>query len=114
MMDANEKPMKIIRVTNKKNGVTYLYEDQAFWNSEKKRGELVQMLAGMLYVKGRMGWRDYQRRTQLFGAMPKTHLIDSILDISRFDARRNRLMTRDEIESRQKDSYRLRRLLKGS
>ena len=52
MIDANAKPTKIIRVTNKKNGVTYLYEDQAFWNSEKKRGEHKRKCIGRLGPDG--------------------------------------------------------------
>lgn len=79
----------------------------------RKRSELAQMLASLLYVKGRMGWRDYQRRNQLFAGTPKSHLIDSILQISRFDSRRNRLMTREEIARHHQDGFRLRRLLKG-
>jgi hypothetical protein len=67
----------------------------------------------MLYVKGRMGWRDYQRRSQFFAGTPKSHLLDEILEISRFDSKRNRVMTCEEITGRQKDAYRLRRLLKN-
>ncbi|MCE5323548.1 hypothetical protein LLG46_09580 [bacterium] len=81
--------------------------------SSKSRGELAQILASMLYVKGRMGWRDYQRRSQFFAGTPKSHLLDEILEVSRFDSRRNRLMTGEEITVRQKDAYRLRRLLKN-
>lgn len=79
----------------------------------KSRGELAQILASMLYVKGRLGWRDYQRRNQFFAGTPKSHLLDDILETSRFDARRNRLMTREEITGRQKEAYKLRRLLKS-
>jgi hypothetical protein len=79
-----------------------------------KRGELSQILTSLLYVKGKMGWRDYQRRGQFFAGTPKSHLIDSIVEVSRFDSRRNRLMTRDEISARQQECYELRRLLKGS
>lgn len=79
----------------------------------KSRSELAQMLASMLYVKGRMGWRDYQRRSQFFAGTPKSHLLDEILEVSRFDSRRNRFMTCEEITIRQKDAYRLRRLLKS-
>ncbi len=79
-----------------------------------KRAELAQLLASVLYVKGKMGWRDYQRRGHFFTGTPKSHLIDNVLEISRFDSRRNRLMTREEIATRQQEGYRLRRLLKGS
>lgn len=79
----------------------------------KSRSELAQMLASMLYVKGRMGWRDYQRRSQFFAGTPKSHLLDEILEVSRFDSKSNRLMTCEEIIGRQKDAYRLRRLLKS-
>lgn len=80
----------------------------------KKRSELAQILASILYVKGRMGWRDYQRRNAFFAGTPKSHLIDSILQASRFDSRRNRTMTQDEIVQRQQKGYKLRRLLKSS
>ncbi|MCE5314958.1 MAG: hypothetical protein ABFD49_10645 [Armatimonadota bacterium] len=79
----------------------------------KSRSELAQMLAAMLYVKGRLGWRDYQRRNQFFAGTPKSHLLDEVLEVSRFDSRRNRFLTLDEIVVRQKDAYRLRRLLKS-
>lgn len=80
----------------------------------KKRSELAQVLASILYVKGRMGWRDYQRRNVFFAGTPKSHLIDSILQVSRFDSRRNRTMTQDEIVQHQQKGYKLRRLLKSS
>ncbi|MHB9036849.1 MAG: hypothetical protein ACYC64_09285 [Armatimonadota bacterium] len=90
--------------------------DHVFTREElepKSRSELAQTLAAMLYVKGRLGWRDYQRRNQFFAGTPKSHLLDEVLEVSRFDAKRNRLMTRDEIAGRQQDAYRLRRLLKS-
>jgi hypothetical protein len=59
MIDANAKPKKIIRVTNKKNGVTYLYEDQAFWNSEKKRGEHKRKCIGRLGPDGSEIYNDF-------------------------------------------------------
>lgn len=90
--------------------------DHVFTREElklKPRPELIQMLGSMLYVKGRMGWRDYQRRTAFFAGTPKSHLIDSILQASRFDARRNREMTSEEIVRRQQEAFKLRRLLKS-
>jgi len=78
----------------------------------RSREELAQLLGGLLYVKGKIGYRDYQRRSQLFAATPKAHLIDNILEASRFDARRNRVLTPEEIVSRKRDYYRLRKLLK--
>jgi len=77
------------------------------------RGELAQMLASLLYVKGRLGWRDYQRRNQFFAGTPKSHLLDDILEASRFDSRRNRLLTNEEIAHRTREAFKLRRLLKG-
>lgn len=79
----------------------------------KNRSDLAQLLATLLYVKGRMGWRDYQRRNAFMAGTPKSHLIDSILQASRFDARRNRAMTSEEIARHQQEAFRLRRLLKG-
>lgn len=90
--------------------------DHVFTREElrrKTRTELAQMLASLLYVKGRMGYRDHQRRNAFFAGTPKNHLIDSILQASRFDARRNRAMTSEEIARHQQQAYKLRRLLKG-
>lgn len=78
-----------------------------------KRAELVEMMASLLYVKGRLGWRDYQRRNAFFAGTPKNHLIDSILQTSRFDSRKNRAMTSEEITRQQQQAYKLRRLLKS-
>ncbi len=79
----------------------------------KSRPELAQLLASLLYVKGRMGWREYQRRNSLLAGMPKSHLIDSILQASRFDSRRNRAMTDEEIVQRRQEDFKLRRILKS-
>lgn len=90
--------------------------DHVFTREEirrKTRAELIQLLGSLLYVKGRMGWRDYQRRTAFFAGTPKGHLVDSILQASRFDARRNRDMTSEEIVRHQQQAYKLRRLLKS-
>ncbi|MFQ3548408.1 MAG: hypothetical protein SNJ70_01485 [Armatimonadota bacterium] len=81
---------------------------------QKKRSELSSLLASILYVKGRIGWKDYQRKNHIFSSTPKSHLIDFILEASRFDFRKNRIMTDEEIEMRKKESYKLRRLLKNS
>lgn len=77
------------------------------------RAELAKLLASLLYVKGRMGWRDYQRRGTFMSGTPKSHLIDSILQASRFDSRRNRAMTDEEILQRRQEAFKLRRILKS-
>ena len=78
----------------------------------KKFSELRSILVKLLYAKGRMGWRDYQRKNSLFGNMSKAHLVDFILETSRFDSLKNRSMTFEEITRSRKDAYKLRRLLK--
>jgi len=96
-----------------RNDFDYL-ADHIFTREElenKKRSELAQLLASLLYVKGKIGWRDYIRRNQFFAGVPKSHLLDSILEASRFDARRNRLMTREEIAKRREEYRRLKELL---
>ena len=96
-----------------RNDFDYL-ADHIFSRKElepKKRSELAQILASLLYVKGKMGWREYQRRNQFFAGTPKSHLLDSILEASRFDARRNRLMTQEEIAGRLSEYGRLKSLL---
>lgn len=90
--------------------------DHIFSREELKsrnRAELSELLASLLYVKGRMGWRDYQRRHQLFAVTPKSHLVDSVLEASRFDSRKNRLMSSDEIINRQMEDARLSKLFGG-
>lgn len=90
--------------------------DHVFTREElqaKTRGELAQILASLLYVKGKLGWRDYQRRNQFFAGTPKSHLLDDILEASRFDSRRNRLLTNDEIARHKQESTRLQKLLSG-
>ncbi|MCX8053725.1 MAG: hypothetical protein N3B12_07945, partial [Armatimonadetes bacterium] len=98
--------------------VEYDYLSEHIFTREElkpmKRSELANLLASALYVKGKLGWRDYQRRGQLFAGIPKSHLIDQILEISRFDARRNRSMSREEIAARRRASLKLERLLKES
>lgn len=74
--------------------------------------ELATLFAESLYVKGRMGVRDLQETQQNLTGAPKEHLVDGILAISRFDMRKNRNLTPSEIESRQKDASKLRRILK--
>lgn len=61
MEDTNKKLTKIIRVTNKKNGVTYLYEDHAFWNKEKKRGEHKRKCIGRLGPDGVAIYNEYYK-----------------------------------------------------
>ncbi|OFX14025.1 MAG: hypothetical protein A2Z18_10080 [Armatimonadetes bacterium RBG_16_58_9] len=78
----------------------------------KRRGDLAELLGTLLYVKGKLGWRDYQRRHQFLAVLPRNHLIDSILQTSRFDYRRNRPMTGEEIAKKHKEGYKLRRLLR--
>ncbi len=78
---------------------------------ESKRPDLVQLLAALLYVKGKIGLRDYQRRNQFLAAAPKSHLLDNILELSRFDARQNRFMTPEEIAARQQEYLKLSKLL---
>lgn len=90
--------------------------DHVFTREELRgntRSELVQIIGSLLYVKGRLGWRDYRRRNAFFAGTPKSHLIDSILQSSRFDARKNRAMTSEEITRRQQQAFKLRRLLKS-
>jgi len=81
--------------------------------TDKKRSELAQMLASALYVKGKVGWREYQRRAAFFTGTPKSHLVDTLLEISRFDSRRNRVMTSEEIATRREEDVKLQKLLCG-
>jgi hypothetical protein len=80
--------------------------------AEIKRKELVQMLGRLMYVKGKLGYREFLRRDQILSGMPKSHLVDAVLEMSRFDSKRNRQLTTDEIAHRRKQYFRLRRMLK--
>lgn len=64
MPDTDGKTPKVIHVTNKKNGVTYLYEDTAYWNSEKKRGEHKRKCIGRLDAVGNAVYNEYYRSRQ--------------------------------------------------
>jgi hypothetical protein len=62
---------KIIHVTNRKNGVTYLYEDHAFWNKEKKRGEHKRTCIGKIGPDGKEQFNErYRSRTKDDGSSP--------------------------------------------
>jgi len=74
--------------------------------------QLMHLLASLLYAKGRMGLRDYEKKGEHFEQMPREYLIDTILATSRFNMRRNRSMTQDEIRQKQREARRLRRLLR--
>lgn len=90
--------------------------DHVFTRDElvhQRKSQLVHLLAGLLYVKGKMGWKDFQHKSQIFSGTPKSHLIDKILEMSRFDSRHNRDMTDEEITSSRKQAFKLRRLLKN-
>lgn len=97
--------------------VEYSYlEDHVFSRKELEsmsHDDLADLFAAMLYVKGRIGLRDLKIKDQTIGQLPKDHLVDNILAISRFDMRRNRSLTPSEIERKKKDAFKLRRLLRG-
>lgn len=78
---------------------------------ECKRSELVNMFATLLYVKGKIGLRDYHRRKQFTAVAPRSHIVDGILEMSRFDARNNRFMTDEEISARQQEYLKFSKLL---
>lgn len=91
-------------------------EDHVYSREELEamtREELVNLFAAMLYVKGRMGLRDLENKERHLAFAPKDYLVDAVLQISRFDMRKNRKLTPDEIDSKKREVYRLRRLLRG-
>ena len=91
-------------------------EDHVFSREELEamsQEDLGKLFAALLYVKGRIGLRDLQNRDKHFGEVPKEHLVDSVLAISRFDMRRNRNLTPGEIEAKRRDAFKLRRILRG-
>lgn len=97
--------------------VEYSYlEDHVFSRDELEglsNEQLIELFAALLYVKGHMGLRDYQKKNQFFEDIPKEYLVDSILASSRFNMRKNRSMTEEEIHKKHLEGYRLKRILKG-
>lgn len=75
--------------------------------------KLGNLYATLLYVKGKMGLRDFETADKHLDGVPKEFLVDSVLVMSRFDMRKNRNLTAAEIEGKRKDDDRLRRLLHG-
>ena len=91
-------------------------EDHVFSRDELEampHEDLMNLFAALLYVKGRVGLRDLADREHHFGGVPKEHLVDSVLAISRFNMRKNRSFTPSEIESKRREAFKLRRLLRG-
>jgi hypothetical protein len=73
--------------------------------------QLSRLLSSIMYVKGHMGWRDFQEQQRHFSGLSLPYLLDSVLAASRFDHRRNREMTPAEIEEKCKQAGEFRRLL---
>ena len=95
--------------------VEFDYVQHHVYTRKELRGmhvdKLRDLLSTILYVKGHMGWRDYEDRHRLFRGVSQGFLIDTILASSRFDMRRNRLMSADEIQRKLQDRERLKKLL---
>ncbi|MCH3918185.1 MAG: hypothetical protein LKE40_12170 [Spirochaetia bacterium] len=86
MKDTGHKKPKVIRVTNKKNGVTYLYEDYAFWNKEKKRGEHKRRCIGHIGDDGTVHYNEYyraRRREAVSPSVSKTTLMGQDLILNK-------------------------------
>ena len=73
--------------------------------------ELRDLLSKLLYAKGHMGFRDYQDRQKLFKGISEGFFKDTILGTSRFDMRRNRMMTSEEVARKLRDTEKLKKLL---
>jgi hypothetical protein len=89
-------------------------EDHVFSREELasvNTDDLSELLASILYVKGHMGWRDFEERQKRSAGLPIPYLIDSILAASRFDQRKNRPMTQTEIEERRRQTQAFKELL---
>lgn len=55
---------KKIYIRNKRNGVTYIYLDEPYWDKEKQCGRHRRKCIGKLGEDGREEYNDYYRRTQ--------------------------------------------------
>lgn len=89
-------------------------EDHVFTREELatvKPEDLGELLASILYVKGHMGWRDFEERQKRPTDLSVPYLMDSILAASRFDQRKNRPMTQTEIEERRRQTQAFKELL---
>jgi hypothetical protein len=89
-------------------------EDHIFTRKELEElsaEQLARILASLLYVKGHMGLRDYEKKDRFLDNLPREYLIDSILSTSRFDMRRNRKMTPEEVQEKLCEMRRLKQLL---
>ena len=73
--------------------------------------ELRDLLSKLLYAKGHMGFRDYHDRQKLFKGISEGFFKDTILGTSRFDMRRNRMMTSEEVARKLRDTEKLKKLL---
>jgi hypothetical protein len=91
-------------------------EDHIFTRAELEtipNEQLIDLLAAILYVKGHMGLRDYERKDQKPENLPREFLIDNILAASRFNMRKNRPMTPEEVEQKRHDGHKLRKFLES-
>lgn len=74
-------------------------------------GELAEVLARLLYVKGLLTRDELEHKADALAASTTEFLTDQILELSRFDVSSNRRLTDDEIERFHRDSLRLRDML---
>lgn len=75
--------------------------------SQEDMGEL---LARMLYAKGLITWEEVHAKTHLLAQSSSEFLVDQLLEISRFDMKRNRPLTSSEIDQLRADDSRLKDL----
>ena len=58
-MEATAQQPKVVRVPNKKTGVTYLYENHPYWDKEAKQGRSRRKCIGRLDEAGNPVYNDY-------------------------------------------------------
>lgn len=58
-MEATAQQPKVVRATNKKTGVTYLYENHPYWDKEAKQGRSRRKCIGRLDEAGNPVYNDY-------------------------------------------------------
>lgn len=75
--------------------------------------DLADLLTRLLYVKGLILWDELSEKAQRLSKSPAEYLVDQVLDISRFDMKKNRPLTLSEIEHFRSENERLRRIVNG-
>ena len=76
--------------------------------------DLGDLLSRLLYVKGLITSDELVKKAELFSKSPHEYLVDQVLSVSRFDMKKNRSMTSDEIAEFRSGDDQLKHLFDGA